>query len=148
MKTLFQTEFLAKDLVTFDQCFAFYSRLEFSDLLAEMKLLFSPAILDIPFSQSGRRYYAFMNVLIRCAADSREVDSAQRSKLVNICIDVCEYLKRRTPDQSKASFHQALAFTLDTIDTFGLYPQVATLITQGVRDYDGPYEANAIAALA
>lgn len=143
----FRVEFLDKHLVTFEQCAFAYATLGLDQLLTETAFLISPAMRAVPFASSGRRYYALMDALVRRVGDVQPLVDRERSRLVNMCIDVVEYVRRQTPASSRDDFERALAATLDSVDLFGRYPQVAQLVADGTRDYLGPFKENEIGSI-
>ena len=143
----FQAEFITKQLVTFEQCAFAYAAMGVDELLAEMALLISPPLRAVPFASSGRRYYALMDALVRRVGDAQGLADHERSRLVNVCIDLVEYVRRQTPAGSRGDFERALAATLDSIDLFGRYPHVAQLVADQTRDYRGPFAENEIGSI-
>jgi hypothetical protein len=140
----FQAEFLEKQLVTFEQCAFAFATMDVDHLLAEMALLISPRMRAVPFASSGRRYYALMDALVRRVGDTPGIADAARARLINVCIDLVEYVRRQTPPGSRDDFARALAATLDSVDLFGRYPQVAQCVADGTRDYKGGFRENEI----
>jgi hypothetical protein len=67
--------------------------------------------------------------------------------LVNMCIDLVEYARRQTPSANRDDFERALTATLDSVDLFGRYPQVAQLVSDRTRDYGGPFKENEIGTI-
>ena len=146
-QTTYQAEFLDRHLVSFEQCAFAYAAMNMDQLLSEMALLITPEMRAVPFASSGRRYYALMDALVRRVGDARDVTDVHRSHMVNICIDLVEYARRQTPEGSQEDFERALTATLDSVDLFGPYPQVAQLVADGDRDFDGVFQENEIGSI-
>ena len=143
----FRAEFLDKHLVTFEQCAFAYASLDVPRLLTEMAFLISPRLRAVPFASSGRRYYALMDALVRRVGTTEGFTDRERARFVNICIDLVEYARRQTPPGNRGDFERALAATLDSVDLLGRYPQVAQLVGDGTRDYQGPFRENEIGSI-
>ena len=143
----FRTEFLEKHLVSFKECALSYASMDLSRLLSEMALLIRPDVRAVPFGSSGWRYYALMDALVRRTSDSQGMADFERARLVNVCIDFVEYVRRQTPANRQADFNRALAATLDSVDLFGRYPLVAQLVADGTRNFGGTFEENQIGAI-
>ncbi|MCW6511233.1 hypothetical protein [Lichenifustis flavocetrariae] len=143
----FRTEFLEKHLVSFKECALSYATMDLGRLLAEMALLIRPDVRAVPFGSSGWRYYALMDALVRRTGDSQEMSDRERARLVNVCIDFVEYVRRQTPPKRQDDFNRALSATLDSVDLFGRYPLVAQLVADGTRDFGGTFEENQIGAI-
>ena len=136
---LFRSAFLEKGLVTFAECADHYGSFDTDELLAEMRLLFSAPMLAIPFAVSGTRYFALVDALIRRTADEPALADEQRARLVNICIDICAYVRNRTAERRREAYDLTLATTLDAVRWSGAFPQVADLVANGTRDYAGRF---------
>lgn len=125
---LFRASFLERGLVTFAECATFYDGFGSEQLLDELRLLLTPPMLAVPFAVSSARYYALMDALIQCAGTDRAMSDQERFKLVNVCIDICVFLRGRAAQGRLAAFDTALAIALDAVRTTALYPDVAQAI--------------------
>lgn len=106
---LFIDDFLDKNLVEFDECSAHYESMTPVELVDEMTFLFGRQTLAIRFELSSKRYYAFLDSLVHCAANNRDLTNHQRSQLVNMAIDVRAYVRNRTAEDWREAFDKALS---------------------------------------
>lgn len=147
---LFRASFLERGLVTFAECAFHYEGFGSEQLLDELRLLLTEPMLAIPFAISSARYYALMDALIQCAGTDRGLSDQERFKFVNVCIDVCVFLRGRAAQGRLAAFDTALATSLDAVRSSGLYPDVAQAIgdaTHHLAAADAPpMQDNAAAA--
>ena len=141
---LFIDDFLDKNLVEFDECSAHYESMTPVELVDEMTFLFGRQTLAIRFELSSKRYYAFLDSLVHCAANNRDLTNHQRSQLVNMAIDVRAYVRNRTAEDWREAFDKALSASLDHERKFGLFPIVSDLVAKGVRDYAGNFHVNPV----
>lgn len=141
---LFREAFLDKNLVTFEECSTHYESMTPDELMNEMAFLFSSQVRAVPFGFSSGRYNAFLVSLIDCAASRRELDNRQRSKLVNIAIDIREYLHNRTAEDKRDALDKAFGATVERVKKFSLYPIVGDLVANNTRDYKGEFKINPV----
>jgi hypothetical protein len=141
---LFIDAFLDKNLVGFDECRTYYEGMTPDELVDELGFLFSKPAMAIRFDFSGNRYYAFLVSLVQCAASCRDLRDNQRSKLINMAIDVRDYVRDRTAEDKRKTLDNALSATLDYIRLYELYPVVSDLVAGGVRDYAGNFPTSPV----
>jgi hypothetical protein len=79
------------------------------------------------------------------AASYRKLTDDQRSKLVNMAIDVRDYVRRRTEEGKRKTLDEAISATLRRIRLYDLYPTVSDLVSKGLRDYVGHFPVNPLA---
>jgi hypothetical protein len=140
----FIDEFLDKELVDFDDCRSHYETMTPDDLMTEMGFLFSAETLAVPFAFSANRYYAFLVCLIACAGNSRDLSDYRRVQLVNLAIDIHQYVRGRTDEDQREAFDRAFSVGLDEVGTFGLFPKVSELVAEKMRDYSGTFEESVV----
>lgn len=147
---LFRASFLERGLVTFAECAAHYDGFGSEQLLDELRLLLTPPMLAVPFAVSSARYYALMDALIQCAGTDRALSDQERFKLVNVCIDICVFLRGRAAQGRLAAFDTALATALDAVRSAALYPDVAQAIGDATHHFgiadEPPLQDNTAAA--
>jgi hypothetical protein len=79
---------------------------------------------------------------MECAASYRKLTDDQRSKLVNMAIDVRDYVRSRTGEGKQKALDEAISATLHRIRLYDLYPTVSDLVSKGLRDYVGHFPVN------
>ena len=110
---LFVDAFIDKNLVKFDECRTHYRGMTPDQLVDELGFLLSKPVMSIPFAFSGNRYYAFFSSLVECTANSRDLTRDQRTRLVNMAIDVRSYLRGRTTEDKRQKLDDALSCNLE-----------------------------------
>lgn len=130
---LFRASFLERGLVTFAECALHYDDFGSEQLLDELKMLLTPPMLAVPFALSSARYYALMDALIHCAGTDRALSDQERFKLVNVCIDICVFLKGRAAQGRLAAFDTALATALEAVRSASVYPDAAQAIADATH---------------
>jgi hypothetical protein len=141
---LFIDAFLEKNLVSFDKCRTHYERMTPDELVFETSFLFSKPTMSIPFAFTFDRYCAFFDSLVRCAASFRDLTRDQRTLLVNMAIDVRDYVRSRAREDQRQKLDDWLNATLDYFKKFGMYPTVGDLIGNGERNYSGVFPSNPV----